>query len=70
MPEQDLAKLDEIHAFFFREHITGQPSRAQQIDEVLMAVRTGRNAFRAIAWLLGGVALRGAAWTYVMEMVR
>lgn len=70
MDEQEMEKLDEIHAFFFQEHIKGQPSRAQQIDEVLMAVRTGRNAFRAVAWMLGGVALIGAAWKYVMDIVR
>ena len=43
----------------------GKPTRAQQIDDLLIAVRTGKLSFRAVLWVAGALAALAAAYTEV-----
>ena len=53
MTDDQSKKIDELHTFFFDPPIKGGANRAQQIEEVLTAVRTSRNMARAVLWIVG-----------------
>ena len=63
MTEIERAKLDDLHRFFFDPVGPKQPSRAEEIDQVLTAFRTGKFGMRAFLWLCAVVAAVGTAWT-------
>lgn len=46
----------EVHGFFFREHILGEPTRAEQLDKMLTFRRSSRVAWKVFTWLLAGAA--------------
>lgn len=48
-------KVDELHRFWMQPTGPGAPSRAQEFDEVLRAVRAGRLGVRALLYLCGAV---------------
>lgn len=62
MTEDERAKLDDLHRFFFAPIGPKQPSRAEEIDQVLTAFRTGKFSMRAFLWLCAVVAACGTAW--------
>ena len=63
MQEEEQQKLDDIHRFLFDPTGPKQPSRAEEIDQMLTAYRTGKFGMRAFLWLCAVVAAVGAAWT-------
>lgn len=64
MTEKEREQLQNLHDFFFKSHLEGKPTRAEQLDEVLMAVRAGKFGSRIILWLAGFVAALGVIWAY------
>ena len=65
MTEDQAQKLDELHDFFMKPPLAGKPSRAQQIDDVLVAVRTGKLSVRALLWSAGALAAVAAAYAQI-----
>lgn len=63
MTDVEREKLDDLHRFFFDPVGPKQPSRAEEIDQVLTAFRTGKFGMRAFLWLCAVVAAVGTAWT-------
>jgi len=53
MTDDERQKLDQIHAFFFKTDLPKKPSRAEQIDQLLGAVRAGKVTTRVIMWAAG-----------------
>lgn len=65
MTPEDRQKLDDLHKFFMEKPRPNRPSRADQIDNLLLAVQTGKLSVRALLWLAGGVAAIAAAYTQI-----
>lgn len=63
-PEQQ-KQLTEIHHFLLAPRGPNQPSRAEEIDEALNAVKAGKFGARAVLWSAGFIAAMGAAWTAI-----
>lgn len=70
MTDDEKKKLDELHAFFMRPRAPGRPSRAQDLDDVLMAVRTGKMGVRALLWFCGAIAAIAAAWVQLKGFLK
>lgn len=60
--KEDEDKLDELHRFFFDALGPKQPSRAEEIDQMLTAFRTGKFGVRVVMWGCAVIAAIGAAW--------
>lgn len=65
MQENDRQKLDDLHRFFMEPPRPGRPSRADQIDNLLTAVQTGKLSVRALLWLAGGLAVLAGAYSQI-----
>ena len=62
MTEDESRKLDDLHEFFMREdEVTGKPSRAKQIDELLGAARFTKFGFRAFLYFCAFIAAASGA---------
>lgn len=63
----DLQKILEMvrrgDDFLFQPHIQGKPTRAEQLDELLSAVRAGKIGTRITLWIAGVIAAFGAIWS-------
>lgn len=70
MTDEESNKIDELHRFFFTPPLKGHPTRAQQIEDVLTAVRTGKNIARALLWVLGVIAACGVAWAQIKAVLK
>lgn len=62
MTQDEREKLDDIHRFFFAPIGPKQPSRAEEIDQMLTAFRTGKFGMRVFLWMCAVVAAFGTAW--------
>lgn len=56
--EHDMIK--KVHDFLFTPPLENKPSRAQQIDDLLSAVRAGKLGARSLLWIAGFAAAMGA----------
>lgn len=63
MTEEEHRMVKRTHDFWFEPPIEGKPNRAQQVDEVLSAVRAGKIGTRIVLWLCGLIAAVAAAYT-------
>lgn len=70
MTEEQTRKLDELHAFFMKPRAPGRPSRAQELDDVLMGVRTGKLSIRVFMWACGAVVATAAAWSQLKGFLK
>lgn len=55
--------MRRVHDFLFVPPIEGKPSRSEQLDEVLSAVRAGKMGTRMLLWLAGIIAACAAIWS-------
>lgn len=62
MTEEQAQKLDDLHRFFMMPRAPGKKTRAEELDDLLAGVRTGRSAGRAVLWVAGFVVAVAAAW--------
>ncbi len=62
---QNAQMLKELHDFFMRPPHEGQPSRATQIDTLLVGVNTGRVIFKSMIFLTGVLIVVAQAWEHV-----
>lgn len=62
MTEDQGSKLDELHDFFMKPAVEGRPSRAQEIDDLLLTVRAGKLGWRIILSVCGLVIALAATW--------
>ena len=53
MNSDENKKLSELHRFFMEPPAPGRPSRAQEIDEALMVLRSGKTVSRIIVVACG-----------------
>ena len=53
--------ISEMHDFWFKPPVAGRPTRAQQVDDVLTAVKTGKLTVRAALWMAGAIIAITAA---------
>jgi hypothetical protein len=53
--------LRNVHDYFMKPRGMNLPSRAEELDDVLDAVRAGKFVVRAVLWFLGVIAAIGAA---------
>jgi hypothetical protein len=53
-PTDDDEALREIHAYLFKPPMTGGKSRAEQLDNLLSILRSGKMSGRVLIWLGGG----------------
>lgn len=60
--EERDAVLTRIDQFLFKDMPAGGKSRADQIDQLLLAVRTGKLGVRAFLWLCGALVVAATAW--------
>lgn len=65
MTDSERQKLEEIHDFFFKPSLSGKPNRAEQIEDVLSVVRTGKISARIVLYLAGGIVALAAAWNQI-----
>lgn len=65
MTPNEREKLDDLHRFWFEPIGPKQPSRAEELDQMLTAFRTGKFSVRALLWLCAIVAAVGAAFTQI-----
>lgn len=63
--QHELEMIQRVHDFLFRPHIEGKPTRAEQIDEALSALRAGKIGGRVVLWMAGVIAAIGALWANV-----
>ena len=61
--DKELEMVRRAHDFLFVPPIEGKPNRAEQVDELLGAVRAGKIGTRIVLWLCGLVAAIGVAIT-------
>ena len=61
--QHELEMIQRVHDFLFRPHIEGKPTRAEQIDEALSALRAGKISARITLWLAAVFAAIGALWS-------
>lgn len=60
-PTDESEALREIHAYLFKPPMTGGKSRAEQLDNLLAILRSGKLSGRVLVWFGGGaMALIGA----------
>ncbi len=59
MTDEEHRMIKRTHDFWFVPPIEGKSSRAEQIDELLGAVRAGKIGTRIVLWLAGLVAAIG-----------
>lgn len=57
--------LRKLHDFFMEPIHEGQPTRAQQLDDILNTVKTGRLTFRAALYLAGALVALSAGWEHL-----
>lgn len=62
MDDHERQQLEELHDFFMKPAIKGKPSRAEQIDDILATVRTGKMSVRAFLWVCGAIVAMVAAY--------
>lgn len=55
-------RQERMNRFLFHPPIEGKATRAEQIDEVLSAVRAGKIGTRVVLWLCGLVAAVAGAY--------
>lgn len=65
MTDEERAMITDMHRFWFEPVGPKQPSRAEELDQMLTAFRTGKFSVRAFLWLCAMVAAVGAAWTQI-----
>lgn len=65
MTDEQAEMMKRLDDFLFKPPIEGKPSRAQQIDELLAAVRAGKMGTRLLLWLAGVVAASTALWATI-----
>ncbi|EEX09636.1 hypothetical protein SL1157_1680 [Ruegeria lacuscaerulensis ITI-1157] len=56
MTEDEHDMIKEVHDFLFKPPLEGKSSRAEQLDEIMSAVRAGKMGTRILLWLAGVVA--------------
>lgn len=61
MTEEQARMIQRVHDFWFVPPLEGKPTRAEQTDEILAAVRAGKIGTRIVLWLAGLVIAVGAA---------
>lgn len=62
MTEEEHKMIARVHDYLFHPPVEGKTSRAEQLDEVLVAVRAGKLGTRALLWLSSLVVAAGAVW--------
>ena len=62
MTEDQGEKLEALHRFFIEPRAPGKPSRAEELDDALAALRAGKFGARSLLWLCGAIAALSAAW--------
>ena len=58
----------EIHDWLFDEIISGQPSRAAQIDQILSTTRAGKIGFSLFLRFCGAVIAVAGAWAAIKSI--
>ena len=61
----DSERIASLYDYLMKPPVEGRPSRAQQLDDLLVGVRTGKLTIRAFMWFAGAVAAIGAAAEYI-----
>lgn len=65
MNEQEHKQLEDLHRFFMEPRAPGKKSRAEEIDDALAGLRTGKMSVRAFLWVCGAVVALIAAYQSV-----
>lgn len=65
MTEDERQMVKRTHDFWFVPAHPGRKTRAEQMDDLLTAVNTGKLTVRAGLWLAGVIAASTAAWAQV-----
>ena len=55
--------LEEKSDFWHRPSVPGARTRAQQVEDLLSALRAGGLVSRALLWIAGLIIAAGTAWT-------
>lgn len=69
MNEAERMMLKELHDFWMKPSRKGRKSRAEQIDDVLTTVQTGRLTFRAVLYLAGALVGLSVSWEHIKELI-
>lgn len=56
------AQVNSLHRWLHEPPITGQPTRARQLDEMLFGRRVRHAILKAVGWAGAFVATMAAAW--------
>lgn len=59
--EDKLDKLEDQSDFWHKPPVAGARTRAQQVEDVLTAIRAGRLVSRGLLWIAGAIIAIGAA---------
>lgn len=71
MTSEDLdQKIEELHAFWFKPPVLGQPSRAEQIDTLLTLTRNSKFTFRAALWIASAILALMTAVPNIINFLR
>ena len=65
MDNNEHTQLDDLHRFFMEPRAPGKKSRAEELDDLLAAARTGKMSVRAILWVCGAIVGIMAAYNAV-----
>ena len=63
MTDEEHDMIKRLYDYLFHPPVVGKTSRAEQLDEVLAAVRAGKMTTRILVWVAGVIAAIGAVWT-------
>jgi len=63
--KDDVHTLKEQSAFWHRPPVEGARTRAQQVQDLLDAIRAGRLVSRGLLWIAGAIIAFGAAVPHV-----
>lgn len=68
MSEEEKLQLRELHEFFMKPPVAGKPNRAQQIDDLLSAVRAGKMGARLALYVAGALVALGGGMNALKQM--
>ena len=64
-PENETEAVRELHEYIFKPTMMGGKSRAEQLDNLLAILRSGKLSGRIIIWVGGGAMAAIGAWNTV-----
>ena len=62
MTQEEHDMMREVRDWLMKPPISGQPSRAEQLDQLLSSVRAGKMGARVFLYMCGAVVAVIAAW--------